>query len=124
LTEYKLLIASFKWADRTIAAAYGAEEEFWKYQLVSDICSAIDGADERSRLERREASRRESELPYAGEQVRAAAMSRRTDSGDIIVEEVAEVENNAQEILKVGSRDSHEHGLRGRSGSDRPNHNS
>jgi hypothetical protein len=73
---------------------------------LSDICSAVDGADECGRLERREASWRNSELQYAGEQVRAASMSRRTDAGDRIVEEVSEVENNAQEIPEFCSRDS------------------
>jgi hypothetical protein len=121
IDRYKLLISTFRRADRARAATSGAEEEFGeKDQLLSDICSAIDDADERGRLERREASRRDAELRYAGEQVRAAAMSRRTNAGDSIAEEDAEVENNAQEIVEAGSRDIHENAPRVRSGSDSP----
>ena len=95
IDRYRLLIATFRRADRARAATSGAEEEFGeKDQLLSDICNAIDDADERGRLERREASRRDAELQYAGEQVRAAAMSRRTNAGDLIAEEDTEVENN------------------------------
>jgi hypothetical protein len=53
IDRYKLLIATFRRADRGRAATSGAEENFGeKYQLLSDICSAIDDADERGRLER------------------------------------------------------------------------
>jgi hypothetical protein len=55
INRYKLLIATFRMADRARAATSGAEEEFWgKDQLLSNICSAIDDAHERGRLERRE----------------------------------------------------------------------
>jgi hypothetical protein len=122
---YKLLIATFRRADRARAATSGAEEEFGeKDQLLSDLCSAIDDADERGRLERREASRRDSELRYAGEQVRAAAMSRRTNAGDLIAEEDVKVENNAQETVEAGSRDLHEHAPRVSIRKRKPKHNS
>jgi hypothetical protein len=47
-------------------------------------------------------------------------MSRRTYAGDLIAKEDAEVENNAQENVKAGRRDLHEHAPRVRSGIESP----
>jgi hypothetical protein len=47
-------------------------------------------------------------------------MSRLTHAGDLVAEEHAEVENNAQEIVEAGSKDLHEHAPRVRSESDSP----
>jgi hypothetical protein len=81
INRYKLLIATFGMADRARAATSGAEEEFGgKDQLLSDICSAIDDAHERTI--RRLAS--------------TCCRNESTNAGDLIAEEDAEVENNAQ----------------------------
>jgi hypothetical protein len=79
LDRYKLLLASFKRAERARASASGAEEEFNKKdQILSDIVIAADDADERGRVERMETARRDARLIQAGEEVRSIAMRRRT----------------------------------------------
>jgi hypothetical protein len=79
LDRYKILLASFKRADRARASASGAEDEFnEKDQLLSDIVIATDDADERGRVERMETARRDARLIQAGEEVRSIAMRRRT----------------------------------------------
>jgi hypothetical protein len=53
LDRYKLLVASFKRADRIRASASGTEEDFGeKDKLLSDIICAVDDTNERGRTER------------------------------------------------------------------------
>jgi hypothetical protein len=78
LDRYKLLVASFKRTDRARASASGIEEPFGeKEELLADIASAVDDANEHHRTERSEAAVRDTELLRAGEAIRFQAMNRR-----------------------------------------------
>jgi hypothetical protein len=89
LDRYRLLIASFKREDRARASASGTEEEFCERdQLLSDIVTATDDANERGRVERLEMAKIDKDTVKAGEMIRSQAMSRRgsntvsNDDGD------------------------------------------
>jgi hypothetical protein len=78
LDRYRLLIASFKREDRARVSASGTEEEFCERdQLLSDIVTAADDANECGRVERLEMAKRDKDLLKAGEMIRSKAMSRR-----------------------------------------------
>jgi hypothetical protein len=70
---FKLIVAGFKRLDRIRAQASGTEDDFSdRDQLLYDICSAIDDADESRRRERGNAAQRETVLRRAGDDVRAS----------------------------------------------------
>jgi hypothetical protein len=108
LDRYKLLIASFKRDDRARASASGTEEEFCERdQLLSDIVTASDDANERGRIERLEMAKRDKDLLKAGEKIRSQAMSRRgsnnvsNEDGDE-VNSVLSVDDRLEENDAVG----------------------
>lgn len=102
LDRHKLLVASFKRTDRARASASGIEEPFGeKEELLADISSAVDDANERHRAERSQAAVRDTELLRAGEAIRFQAMNRRgrsicsaSDGVDGDVDESRSMEEN------------------------------
>jgi hypothetical protein len=121
LDRYKLLVSCFKREDRAKSRASGTEEDFnEKEQLLSDIVSAVNDAQEHCRVERLELAKRDKELLQAGERIRLQAMNRRGSSAsnepedrDSILDETLSAEENEgskrpaiEELTEVDSKDA------------------
>jgi hypothetical protein len=111
LDRYKLLVASFKRADRIRASALGTEEDFGeKDQLLSDIFCAVHDTNERGLKELLESARRDKELLKAGETIRFQAMNRRTvdrQTGHDVIVPVASSEIEEDGLVSLDDGAAH-----------------
>jgi hypothetical protein len=97
--RFKLLVANFRRTHRALSSASGVEEEYGeKYQLLSEVVSAIDENEDRGRLKRDISAKRDERLAKAGQEVSVSAMKRRIGERSELYRVNGEVEEEGSSV--------------------------